>query len=123
MEEVKKNLKKNGLVPEQVFNSAASKGNLTGKIAKEEIKKAFYKLIPGFPRDVFTDLMSELPDQVSKESFLVFFGEGNKIRQEQKKGDVPAEESKQEQNVWIKKFCSVLKSNNIEVEKVIKFAD
>ena len=46
MEEVKKNLKKNGLVPEQVFNSAASKGNLTGKIAKEEIKNESFLFRP-----------------------------------------------------------------------------
>lgn len=122
MEEVKKNLKKNGLEPDQIFNSAA-KGS-KGKIQKEEIKKSLFKLVPGFPRDIFTDLMYELPDQVSKEQFLVFFGEGNKLRQEQKKGETNnEEESKSEQNIWVKKFLSILKSNNIDLQKVIKFAD
>jgi hypothetical protein len=46
-------------------------------VSKDEIKKSFYKLLPGLPRDILTDLMSELPNEITKEQFLLFFGEGN----------------------------------------------
>jgi len=54
-----------------LFNIASK--NTVGKINKNEIKAAFTKLIPNFPRDLVTDLFAELPAQISKESFLVFF--------------------------------------------------
>lgn len=59
MNEVTKNLNKNGVTPEQVFNIASK--NTIGKINKNEIKAAFSKLIPNFPRDLITDLFAELP--------------------------------------------------------------
>lgn len=47
MNEVKQNLKKNGVTPEQLFNIASK--NIVGKINKNDIKTAFVKLIPNFP--------------------------------------------------------------------------
>lgn len=42
-----------------MFNIASK--NTIGKINKNEIKAAFSKLIPNFPRDLITDLFAELP--------------------------------------------------------------
>lgn len=122
MEELRGHMTQHSLDPDQIYNTA-SKGK-RDEPDLSDLKAAFFKYCPNFPKNLIADLMNQLSSKPSREEFLVFFGEGNNIRQNQKRlQESLSTDQKIDRAKWIQRLLTSLKANEISTNQVMIKAD